>query len=60
MDEEMLCAAATADGGVNNNHGRADGCGKGSISQADGNTINNREETREGIAVRLHTKEDVH
>ena len=60
MDEEVLRAAATADGGGNNNRGRADGCGKGSIGQADGNTINNREETREGIVVRLHTKEDVH
>ena len=56
----MLLAAETADGGGNNNRGRADGYGKGSIGQADGNTINNREETREGIAVRLHTKEDVH
>ena len=51
MDEEVLCAEATADGGGNDNCGRADGCGKGRIGQADNNTINNRKETRGGITV---------
>ena len=52
MDKEVLCAASTADGGGNDNRGRADGCGEGSIGQADGNTI-----TRDRIAVKRSARQ---
>jgi len=57
MDEEVLRAAATADGGGNDNRDRADGCGEGSIGQSDGNTINNQEETHDGIAVKRSARQ---